>query len=80
MNIDGQNLCRAKPVLEAQPSIICIFLVNVKVIFYKTMHMEKKVEQYVQGEFLVGCEQKLKKKGSKIGDPCSGLGKSRLMN
>ena len=65
MNIDGQNLCRAKPVLEAQPSIICIFLVNVKVIFYKTMPREKKkkVEQYVQGEFLVGCEQKLKKKG-----------------
>ena len=31
-----------QPVLKAQPSIICIFLVNVKVIFYKTMHMEKK--------------------------------------
>ena len=40
---------------------MCIFLVHVKVIFYKTMH-KKKVEQYVQGEFLAGCEQKLKKK------------------
>ena len=39
------------------------------------MHKKKKVEQYVQGEFLVGCEQKLKKEGSKIWDPCSGLGK-----
>ena len=33
---------QGKPVLEAQPSVICIFLVNVKVVFYKTMHKKKK--------------------------------------
>ena len=43
------------------------------------MH-KKKIEQYVQGEFLPGCEQKLKKEGSKMWDPCSGLGKSRLLS